>query len=1282
MIDLKTFAGIIDTDSPNENIGQKAIKTARNIRYRGDKSGSYRVENIEGTRQIPYDLPAGKNECVGRFYDDIKKRVVYFNYNSNSNHGIYIIDLGTETITPLLVSGTNTDGDILNFTLDEPVFAVKILYGDAVQGDTIYFNNSQKEPCQINIERTLANTYGIMKRDFLEVIKYPANRPPYVTYGNDATVTVNSMRKKLFKFKVRNRFYSKETSVTSTQSEVALPLNANISTTDQDPTKNCKISIVYETGDADVKSIELLGAVSTTNQFSDFFLIQTINKVELGIPDNDLAIFDFYNNQAYLDIDAEESIQLMDLVPLEANALEMLNGKVLIYGGTTEGFDLITLDASTEPDSLPQQNMQVPFVFVGTQSGSSAFGNEDADIHIIFIGDAVTNVTTGQEYTFVIETTNETISYTPGAPTNAIIAGLEAAAITAGFTVVSSDANNLIINKSGESLQSVSNTTVLNDNVYTPAYNWNDRGSYSLVYFDKAGRTNGVITDLDLPYQTVNYTETSGIPNLPQQTLTITSRPPDWAYYFSIVRTKSLAKFKFLYWVTDNTEKDSEFAYVSIENLNLFIKRNPSAKFLAYDLSAGDRIRFIKLLDDPTAIYTNNDFEIVAQILNPTINGIAKTGQYLKIALPTTASDFDFGTSAFANYQVEIYTPAQSVQNDLNKSYEFGETYTIGDAGLATRYHQGMIQNQTPNLAQAAIFEFNKGDNYFRYRSINVGADYNYTIPTYEQGIGRTTMAAFFNDQSYSDPTITPGDSINASLVGFDITTNTDRAILNISVAATSAYVFRVTGSINVTFNAIGEAFSYYLEDSSSNITYLVPTQMIGQGPHVFTFDVNVILQPNTRLFLFAYSDGDNTNSKQYITTTFKITRDRTFTVPVIDANYSDYFESKVNSNGRPLVEEPTAGRLYNPILLRWGLPNVINTNVNQISRFTVTNFDEINLTYGDIEVLYVENATLNILQRRGCGWYGVYSKIIQDNTGTNTLVTTENIITKNNIQYLAGNYGVGNQKWSFVKAKTGYYFIDPIRGYMLRKGGDGLTPVNEIYFGRFEIRNLLTPYENDYTRITGGLSKITSYFDYFEEQYVVVLQGGVYDGKTILPESLAFNEVRKGYATYFDYGEAGTEWMICAADKTLSWNKGQLYIHDKKGNGYTEFYGKKYNSSITVVFNSKEAVKKTFHSIGYQSNQIWQSDFNGDILTSQINPDTLLPQISQLQVEDYEVNEGVTYAAFLRDANSGEDARVALVEGDYLKGEWLQVKLTYKGNNFVFLYGLYTNWVPSPRTF
>jgi hypothetical protein len=66
----------------------------------------------------------------------------------------------------------------------------------------------------------------------------------------------------------------------------------------------------------------------------------------------------------------------------------------------------------------------------------------------------------------------------------------------------------------------------------------------------------------------------------------------------------------------------------------------------------------------------------------------------------------------------------------------------------------------------------------------------------------------------------------------------------------------------------------------------------------------------------------------------------------------------------------------------------------------------------------------------------------------------------------------------------------------------------------------------------------------------------------------------------------------------------------------------------------------------------------------------------------DYSIEENIRYAALLRDANSGTDKRLALLEGEYLKGNWIEMKLTYKGNQNSWILLPYINWEVSPRNF
>ncbi len=1276
---IKQLSGFLNTDDAPEIIGSTHHKFALNGRFRG-VGNNMRFETVQGTNLIPNPyLPAGSNECIGAFYDDLKQRIFWFNYNSNGSHGIYQYLISTQSIARIALVGYNTDGDIFGFTLNGSIYNVKMLYGDTEQGDTLYFNNSQKQPCEINIDRALSGGYGTIKRTFIDVIKAPAPIPPVLTYGNDITVTINNLRKLLFKFKIRFVYANKEKSVWSSQGELPLPVNYADTAIDKDPTKNCRVDMVIPTGESDVVKIEIACATSNGNTYSDYFLVAVLDKAASSIPSNDITTFRFYNNQAYTNIDLIESIQLQDLVPLEANALEFLNGNVPVYGGILEGFNPIVIDAATTSTNTPKYTTQPPYIYTSNQSGDSGFGT--GNIHVILIG----AVAIGNVYN--IYTTNNTLTYIAAvATTTDVINGLAAAAFSAGFTVVSSDTENLVIIKTGESLQRVFAVPILIAVSDSFVYDWNSRYSYAVVYFDKAGRTNGALTNVSIPFQTANYTETAGVPNIPKIQFSINSRPPDWAYYYQIVRTKNLSKLTTFYWISDRTFKDTTYAYIGIENLNTYIKDNniditdnvTSSSFLAYSFSPNDRVRFLKVVSGSVnTVYAQEDFEILSQVFNPTINGVIEEGQFLKIALPATSGTFDFGTSDFYNYFINLYSPAQSVANGLDLYYEFGARYTIGNPTLTTRYHQGMLQNQTSNLSQPATFEFTQGDYYLRDRTINTGTRYEYQIYQGGQvGAARFTLGLDFISATFNEPNITTGSSPLLSLAGFDLATNTNRAILKI---ATGTFTFRLQGSISVAMIDSQQTFRFYLETNTGVITNLVPNQNMVIGDNVFTFDVMFQLTSGQRLFAFGYSDNDFNNLKQFSLTTWKITREQPFTQTIIDANFSDFFQSAVNSNataGRSYVVDENAQQVFNPTIIRWGLAYQPNTNINQTNRFREINFDEIDRSKGQIQRFKVRDRILRVFQERACGQLGVYAKFLQDSGNTNILTTTDDIITKNNVQYYEGMFGLGNQVTSLVSSKIDDYFVDPVRGYQVRLGGNGLTAISELYKGQFFIQPLFIPYNNYYTRLNGGMAKVLGYYDYAEEQYVAILQGGTYNGNTIADYTFSFNEKRNAYCSFYEFFP---EWAISANDITYSFKNGQLYIHNDEGDN-RKFYTKDFFASIILVFNEMINIKKTFMSLSYQANDYWLAQMAGDILTSQLNAQTGKPQISQLKQFNFDIQEGLYYAGLQKDMNSRANMLDAWYNGDYLKGVWLLVKLTALNNNNSYLYLPTLNISPSPR--
>lgn len=1289
-VDIKQFSGIMNTDDSNEVINQVHHKYAINGRFRNG-----RFESVVGNtlKNNPYLPSTGTNENIGAFFCSLKNKIYTFNYNSVGLHGIYQYDIVAGVFSRIALVGYNTDGDILNFTLNGFIYSVKVLYGDSTQGDTLFFNNSQSEPCCINVERALSGGYGNIKRSYINVIKSPFALPPLMTYEDDPTVTVNNFRKTLLKVKLRPVYKDNTTGVWSSQGELPLPVNYLDTAIDKDPTKNCRIGMVIPTGEGDVKKIEIAVSVSNGNTWSDYELAHVIDKSASNLGDNDITIYRYYRDKATTTIDVIDSIQTFDYVPLKALGLELLNGSVPVYSCITEGYNPISINAVVTNSSVGEYNTQNPFVFTATQSGDTGFG--EGLIHAILIG----SVRVGDTYS--IYTTSSTITFVATAATTLdVINGLAASATTNGFTVVSSDSENLYIVKASEILQRTLATPISISLTNSFAYDWNSRYDFTFTYFDKEGRTIGAQTGANLSAQTPNYTETSGIPNIPKILLSVSHRPPVEAYYYQICRSLNLTKFSTKYWVTDRTYKDSKYAYIGIENLNSFIAENPSCKHLAYDFDAksNDRIRFVKKLSGTTQIYTNNDFQIQSQVFNPDINGVVQQGQFLKIALPTTSGTFDFGSADFFNYFINLYTPSQVSAEGLDSYYEYGERYAIGNPTLSTRFHQGSLQNQSDDLSVPATFEFTKGDDYARKRVIGVGAEYKYGITSGGINEGRFTLGCTFSSATYTDPNITTGNSPLQDLAGFTLATNTTRPIITIG---TGTFTFRLRCNIIVRLDGFSEQFSFFAQKNTGDIVSMVQQWQLpyplnqpiyaglSQGvTYTFPVDIRVNMTSGERLFLFGWSQGDYRNLKDIGVSELRITRELDFSPTVIDQNFSDYFESKVNSNGtagRSYIVDPNASQVTIDSLLRWGLEYEPNTNLNRSNRFRALNQTEADRSRGKAMVMKTRGNSIRIFQQNGVCTSGVYKTFIH--TGAqNILSTTDEIFTKNNFDYYEGLFGIGNQPTAVVHGSTQDYFIDTNRNYQCRVGeSGGIVPISEIYYGQFFIQPKFGFYKTPYIRPNGAIAKILGYYDFAEEECVIFLQDGTAGSSTIPYTTFSFNEKRNGYSSFYDLQP---ENIICANDITYAWKNGQMYIHNNTTN-YCNFFGVQYYPSIRVVFNKDVAIKKMYYSSQYNSNKIWSSDrysiatdLADSIKTSYYNQDTGFQQISELKTVDYGIEEGKITAAFLRDKNSGLVPLDAILEGNFLQGNWIEIEYLYRGNDFAWLFLPQVTWQQSGRIF
>lgn len=413
------------------------------------------------------------------------------------------------------------------------------------------------------------------------------------------------------------------------------------------------------------------------------------------------------------------------------------------------------------------------------------------------------------------------------------------------------------------------------------------------------------------------------------------------------------------------------------------------------------------------------------------------------------------------------------------------------------------------------------------------------------------------------------------------------------------------------------------------------------------------------------------TGDMYYVIRNYYILPNSTSTVSgtFLSPRYSEYFESSVNANSRGWVLDPNARETYNGVLSRWGGAYQSGTNINELNKFRPTDFDEADRSKGDIRRLKARDRILRVFQDRGVGQYGIYARFIQNNQGVPELVTTNEIITTNNIQYYQGTYGLSGYATNLCSSPLADYFNDVITGREVRLSGDGITDLGLLYKGQFTFPQLVTPYNREILRSNGSMAKVMKFWDSFENEAHTILQAGSNSTATYEGKNYAFNEGRNAFTGFFDYIP---EWALSADDIIYSWKDGQIYKHDVNGSNYCTFYGTAYNASITVVFNPNVGQKKSWNSIAEVASDTWIVPLAySDVLTYAGQT-----QETNLVEQEFVKLEQMPSTSWKRDIHSPGGKW----NGQFMKGNYLVVKFQKtNAQNQITLNSLICRYTDSP---
>ena len=268
MVDVKNIFERLDLDTSFFTLPKTHYVDAVNItRDAFTASQDMAVTNIVGNRLVSYTLPTGTNKVVGALGILVRNTVIYCVYNSNNKHSVLEYDNSTRTITKVFENLTDSgDEDILTFNTIDLVTSMNVYIRD--DGDLLFFLDSLGRPTIMNITRFKAGEYTPVTRQIINLHKMPPLSPPDCVYDNDASIDTNDLRNKLFRFKYRWIYDDDFKSTWSPISAVPLPASILDPTFTQDPTNNNVIHINMNSGEKNVKQIEL--AVSFVNKVNEW----------------------------------------------------------------------------------------------------------------------------------------------------------------------------------------------------------------------------------------------------------------------------------------------------------------------------------------------------------------------------------------------------------------------------------------------------------------------------------------------------------------------------------------------------------------------------------------------------------------------------------------------------------------------------------------------------------------------------------------------------------------------------------------------------------------------------------------------------------------------------------------------------------------------------------------------------------------------------------------------------------------------------------------------------
>ena len=704
----RLFVGGLNLDDHPRFIGEASYLNAENMRVTTSADGKVGTgEGLRSTRQptiaaTSYTIPpTGDNKVIGRYIDVEKNRIIYFVRNipladgPRGEHHI-LVYFADEDIVRLAfhdsIMSSQSPNKGLNWSDTEKISGI------AMADDLLFWVDSNG-PRQFNLERgiklfhsdyTGADTAipSILKDTDIKIIRKPPNYPPTWIWSQNSAIKSNEIRGKQFKFALRYKYTDGQLSVLSPYSLLAdwnakwesMAYQIDYNTIVVTPNAN-------EVIPADVAEVHFLAQEGNT----DWRVIEKI-----GV-DSQLQMV-FAHDRKGATVAPEQATKLFDAVPIHSEAVEAAGSRIFL-GNNLHGYEKSPYAASME------------FTAPSYISGATGLTGTYVVVWSLWDDDPTDQYPAANEFIKVLlkidshpgyngyyEVGNTWVGYVPTASppvqnfsslaTYVYLNGQPVLPLSAseldlvdycngpGFTGQMDDYDVVVLNTGG-GYPSAPIPTVAGLTGST-AYRLGERiaksgGRYKggIVFYDEEMRTNGVISPLASVATIANrdflmskVSPGIGWEIIPQiaDEISAKDRIPNWAHYYSIVRTRDLTRSYFVqgasslvrYATTDSDglyvigasgfTGDSTAIAVDVTGL---LNRGSGYAFLD-----GDRC----MLTDTSGITTHHDV-------------IGTEGKYVLL------SPKNIGLLSGKSFVFEIYTPYKEGADELY--YEFAQIFPI-----------------------------------------------------------------------------------------------------------------------------------------------------------------------------------------------------------------------------------------------------------------------------------------------------------------------------------------------------------------------------------------------------------------------------------------------------------------------------------------------------------------------------------------------------------------------------------------------------------------------------